>query len=97
MEAVKQIHLSGLPARPHPNLNKGDRVLLADGPLRGITGLIAEVGENCRLVVSVTLLQRSVAVEIERGWAVKAPQSAAPRTYAGTKGRQVSHRPALAG
>ena len=39
------------------------------GPLRGVEGVLVSQKRNSRLVVSVTLLQRAVAVEIEADWA----------------------------
>jgi hypothetical protein len=42
------------------------------GPLAGIEGTIIEVKSKCRLIVSVSLLQRSVFVEIDRDWVVPA-------------------------
>ena len=59
---------SGLWAEPWPFLNVGQRVRLEEGPLAGLEGLLIEVRKKQRLIVSVTLLKRSVAVEIERDW-----------------------------
>jgi transcription antitermination factor NusG len=57
-----------LELEPHPYPPVGEHIRLQNGPLRGIDGIIlAHEGED-RLVVSVTLLQRSVAVQIERDW-----------------------------
>jgi hypothetical protein len=36
--------------------------------MTGLEGILVRVKESFRLVVSVTLLQRSVAVEIDRDW-----------------------------
>jgi transcription antitermination factor NusG len=59
---------SGLPLEPWPFLKVGHRVLLEDGPLAGLEGLLVEFRKNYRVLLSVTLLNRSVAVEIERDW-----------------------------
>jgi transcription antitermination factor NusG len=59
---------SGLPLEPWPFLKAGQRVLLEGGPLAGLEGLLVEVRKNYRVLLSVTLLNRSVAVEIEREW-----------------------------
>lgn len=58
----------GLWAEPWPFLNVGQQVRLEEGPLAGLEGLLIEVRKKQRLIVSVTLLKRSVAVEIERDW-----------------------------
>jgi transcription antitermination factor NusG len=68
IEAIQATLQSGLPAEPWPYLNLGQRVQLESGPLAGIEGLLIEVRKQHRLVVSVSLLGRSVAVEIEREW-----------------------------
>jgi len=59
---------SGLWAEPWPFLEVGQRVVLEEGPLTGVEGLLIEERKKQRIVVSVTLLRRSVAVEIERDW-----------------------------
>ena len=60
---------SGLHPQPWPYLEVGQRVCLEEGPLAGLEGLLIEVRKQHRIVVSVSLLKRSVAVEIDRDWA----------------------------
>ncbi len=60
---------SGLLAEPWPYLEVGQRVRLEEGPLAGLEGLLVGTTKQQRLVVSVTLLKRSVAVTIDRHWA----------------------------
>jgi transcription antitermination factor NusG len=55
-----------LPAAPWPFLRAGQRVRIERGPLRDMEGLLVQVKNRFRFVVSVTLLQRSVAVEVDR-------------------------------
>lgn len=59
---------AGLSAEPYPFLEVGQKVRLAEGPLAGLEGLLVEVRKQQRLAVSVSLLKRSVAVEIDRHW-----------------------------
>jgi transcription antitermination factor NusG len=59
---------SQLQLQPWPYLHVGQRIQIVGGPLAGAEGLLLSVrkqqrNEN-RLVVSITLLQRSVSVEI---------------------------------
>jgi transcription antitermination factor NusG len=68
MAAIQTAIGSGLLAEPYPFLEVGQRVRIAEGPLTGIEGLLVEVRKQQRLAVSVTLLKRSVAVEIDRHW-----------------------------
>ena len=66
--AVQAVVRSGLPTQPWPCLNVGSRVFIEAGPLAGIEGICLNVDKVFRLLVSIPLLQRSVAVEIDREW-----------------------------
>jgi transcription antitermination factor NusG len=68
VKAIQSIAHSGLPTVPWPPLHCGDRVRLMDGPLRGLQGQLVSLRGTHRFVVAISLLQRSVAVEIERKW-----------------------------
>jgi transcription antitermination factor NusG len=59
-------------ARPVTGLIPGEMVWVRDGPLRGVRGVLQSSEDERRLIVSVTLLQRSVLVDLERAW-VTAP------------------------
>jgi len=66
--AIRRVVESGVPYKPWPYLNVGERVKLVAGPLAGLTGILtAERGDD-RVVVSVGLIQRSVASEVSRSW-----------------------------
>ena len=69
MDGIRALLQSGLLAEPFPFLRQGDRVRIEEGPLTGTEGIIVNVKDSCRLVVSVSLLQRSVSIEIARHWA----------------------------
>ena len=66
--AIQKAVRSVLPAEPWAYLSVGQLVRLDDGPLAGLEGMLIETRKQYRIVVSVSLLQRSVAVEIERNW-----------------------------
>jgi transcription antitermination factor NusG len=70
---------SGLDYEPWPFSSVGQPVQVKFGPLRGLEGLIVEVKKNYRLVISVTLLRRSVSVEIDRDSVTPIGQSAPRR------------------
>jgi transcription antitermination factor NusG len=65
IQALQTIIAAGAPHQPWPFLTAGDRVRIESGPLLGLEGILTEVRSSHRLVLSVTLLQRSVAVEID--------------------------------
>lgn len=66
IEAIRRVVNSPFRAEPYPALIEGQRVMVASGPLSGVTGTLLQVRSGVRLVISVELLQRSVLVEIER-------------------------------
>lgn len=65
LEAVRKMVASPLHAEPHPFLMCGDRVQLKAGPLQGLEGILLRKRSVWKLVVSVEMLQRSVAVEVD--------------------------------
>lgn len=65
VEAIQAITQSNLPKRPWPYLKVGQRVRIGSGPLLGVEGILIEMRGEHRLVVSVELLRRSVAVELD--------------------------------
>lgn len=66
IHAVRTMLASGLPVGPWPYLRVGERVRIEAGPLRGLEGILTQVKDVWRVVVSVELLQRSVAAEVDR-------------------------------
>jgi transcription antitermination factor NusG len=50
---------------PHPYLRGGRRVRVCNGPVAGATGLLVRRKDKFRLVLSIDLLMRSVAVEVD--------------------------------
>jgi transcription antitermination factor NusG len=53
--------------QPHPYLSSGRRVRITSGPFADAEGILARRKGRCRLVVSIHLLERSVAVEVDAG------------------------------
>ncbi len=80
IEAVRAIIASGMAAQPWPFLKAGDRVRLRGGSLDGLEGILVATRKRCRLVVSLELLQRSVAVEVDQS-SVEAAAPPAGRTH----------------
>jgi transcription antitermination factor NusG len=50
---------------PHPYLRVGRRVRVRSGPLQGLEGIIERNKDRCRIVFSIHLITRSVAVEVD--------------------------------
>jgi transcription antitermination factor NusG len=57
---------SQLPVQPYPFVNAGQRVRINSGVLAGVEGIVLGIKGELRLVLSITLLQRSVLLEIDR-------------------------------
>jgi transcription antitermination factor NusG len=65
IQALQTLATSGLPNQPWPFLEVGDRVRIEAGALNGLEGVLLDFKGNHRLILSVTLLHRAVAVEID--------------------------------
>jgi transcription antitermination factor NusG len=63
---VRQAVGSGNAIVPWPYLKGGEMVDIEHGPLQGMRGIVVRIEKVDRLVVSVSLLMRSVAVELDR-------------------------------
>jgi transcription antitermination factor NusG len=68
IEAIQRMVSSGLRGEPWPYLEVGQQIRIADGALSGIEGILTSFKGSRRIVVSVSLLRRSVALEIDRSW-----------------------------
>ena len=66
--AIEAILSSGLATEPCPFLREGQKVRVRRGSLAGVEGILTKKKSDFRLVISVTMLQRSIAVEIDREW-----------------------------
>ena len=78
IRSIQTMLASSLHVEPYPILAPGQKIRVDRGPLAGVEGVIVEMKNHFRLVASVTLLQRSVSVEIDREWACPVP-AAHPR------------------
>jgi len=65
IEAVRKAIEWGNRVEPHPFLRCGDRVRVISGPLQGLEGILVRKKNLYRLVLSVELLERSAAVEVD--------------------------------
>lgn len=66
IQAIQRLVSSPLQAEPWPYVEVGQTVCVQEGPLQGVEGILLAIKNSHRLVISVTLLKRAVAVEIER-------------------------------
>lgn len=66
--AVRSVIETDLAVRPWPFLQVGQKLRISKGPLSGVEGFLVEFKQSFRLVVSITILNRSVAAELDGAW-----------------------------
>ena len=66
IEAMQAAVASGYQLEPWPYLELGQRVRIESAALEGLEGILIHFKGNHRVILSVSLLQRSVALEIDR-------------------------------
>jgi len=66
IEAIQGMVSTGMDLGPWPYLEVGQLVRIEDGALSGIEGVLTSFRGTRRIVVSISLLRRSVALEIDR-------------------------------
>ncbi len=62
--AIQQVLESGQLVESCPFLKVGDIVEVNAGPLKGMQGILLQQRSACRVVLSVSLIQRSIRVEV---------------------------------
>jgi transcription antitermination factor NusG len=65
--ALQSVCKAGIHAVPYPFMTIGAKVRMNEGPLAGVEGILVEAKQS-RLILSVSLLQRSIAVEVDTAW-----------------------------
>lgn len=78
MESLQKLVESGLACEPYEAVNVGERVEICGGPFSGQSGQVIEVRNKLRLVLSVSLLQRFVLVDLDREWVRREEKSPFP-------------------
>jgi transcription termination/antitermination protein NusG len=99
--AIQSVLRSGLAVTPWPSLMVGQKVELKQGPLRGLVGVLTRIANQHRFYVSVTLLKRSISVEVAPEWirpvqessgGLAATTSTAPQTENVLNGSKIGTR-----
>jgi transcription antitermination factor NusG len=81
IEGVKRIVESTLRVEPHPFLKSGDRVRVKRGPLEGVEGILLRQKNVARLVLSVEMLGKSAAVEVDATHVERIPAGASKTDF----------------
>jgi len=88
--AIQRVGRSGLPTMPWPYVEVGQVVTIEEGPLCGLAGIVLKIKSGLKLVLSVSLLQRSVAVEIDRAWISNTHGAARPSSMESQANRSMA-------
>jgi transcription antitermination factor NusG len=65
IEAIRACLAGNRDVQPHPYVRCGQRVRVLGGPLAGFSGMVVRQKNRARFVVSLDVLERSVAVEMD--------------------------------
>ena len=71
LAAIASAANSGSPCEPLARMEIGQKIRVLSGPLRGQEGVLVNMGNKNRLVLSISLLGRSVAVDILSDWVLE--------------------------
>jgi transcription antitermination factor NusG len=64
IESLRTVFAQGISFSPYPFISIGQRVRIRDGSLEGIEGIVSAINGDKSLVISVDLIQRSLAIRI---------------------------------
>jgi transcription antitermination factor NusG len=65
IEAIQTVLLSRLAAEPCPFVREGQKVRVYHGPLKGLEGILVKKKSELRIILSISLLQRSISAELD--------------------------------
>ncbi len=65
IETLRNVLTRGLHAEPYPYVKVGEKVEILGGPLTGLSGKVLRKNNRFRVILSVDLLERSIAVEVD--------------------------------
>ena len=83
IDAIRRTVEGPFRMEPHPFLRCGDRVRVIGGSLEGIEGILIRKKNQFRLVLSVDMLEKSVAVEIDASAVESIVERVPPRETSG--------------
>jgi transcription antitermination factor NusG len=90
IESLRHVVSSGASAAPWPYLSVGQKVQVREGALAGLEGILLQVKNSLRIVLSVELLRRSVAVELDSASVAPVRHAPLPRPEVVSAARSAS-------
>ena len=76
---LHELQSSGASLIPFDEIRPGDEVSVSDGPFQGYSGVVVRGQSRLRLLVSITMLRKTVAVEFDREALVRRPPARSAR------------------
>jgi transcription antitermination factor NusG len=64
IDGIQELLHCGVEFDPHPFLKQGDRVRVVRGALAGMEGILVRAGSRSRIVVSIEIIHRSLAITV---------------------------------
>lgn len=71
IESIRKVVAAGFTVSPWSQFQPGSAVNILSGPLAGVQGTVVRIKSQDELVLSISLLQRSVVVHIDRALCVR--------------------------
>ena len=65
LERIREGLSTGLLLRPHPRVAVGTRVRVRTGVFTGVEGIVAELRQRCKVVLSIAVMQKCFSLEAE--------------------------------
>lgn len=65
IDHIRQLMANKVSCEPHPYLQAGQKVRVRNGALRGVEGILVRGAGKDNLVLSISLIQRSLSIQIE--------------------------------
>ena len=70
---IRHLQEAGAGLVPYVDVAPGDPVRITEGPFKGYTGIVLRAQGRLRLLVSISMLRRAVAVDLEREIVASSP------------------------
>ncbi len=87
IENIRRAVDSGIQVNPWPRLEEGDEVEVLNGPLAGCSGILVRWRSINRIIISVAMLHRSIAVDVDLSWVALRARRAAQQALAAVQCR----------
>jgi transcription antitermination factor NusG len=67
LEKIRAGLAKGLPLRPHPSIAVGTKVRIRNGVFEGVEGVVSELRQQCKVIITLAAVRQCFSVEAELG------------------------------